>query len=52
MRPDVLLSAHVDVVRAMDQSQFVPRCEKGRIYGSGFLIARSMLCCVHVSCGS
>ena len=34
-RPDVLLSAHVDVVPAMDRSQFVPRCEKGRIYGRG-----------------
>ena len=34
-RPDVLLSAHIDVVPAMDRSQFIPRRENGRIYGRG-----------------
>ena len=33
--PDVLLSAHLDVVAAQDPSQFVPRRENGRIYGRG-----------------
>jgi acetylornithine deacetylase/succinyl-diaminopimelate desuccinylase-like protein len=34
-RPDVLLSAHLDVVPEKDPSQFVPRRERGRIYGRG-----------------
>ena len=34
-RPDVLLSAHLDVVPEKDPSQFVPRRENGRIYGRG-----------------
>lgn len=33
--PDVLLSAHIDVVPAIDPSQFSPRRENGRIYGRG-----------------
>ena len=33
--PDILLSAHLDVVPAIDPSQFVPRRENGRIYGRG-----------------
>ena len=34
-RPDILLSAHLDVVPEKDPSQFVPRRENGRIYGRG-----------------
>ena len=34
-RPDILLSAHLDVVPEKDPSQFVPRRERGRIYGRG-----------------
>ena len=34
-RPDILLSAHLDVVPEKDPSQFVPRREDGRIYGRG-----------------
>ena len=34
-RPDVVLSSHIDVVPALDPSQFVPRREGGRIYGRG-----------------
>lgn len=34
-RPNVLLSAHIDVVPATEQSQFIPRYENGRIYGRG-----------------
>ena len=34
-RPDVLLSAHLDVVPPKAPSQFVPRRENGRIYGRG-----------------
>ena len=33
--PDVLFSAHLDVVEAQDLSQFVPRRENGRLYGRG-----------------
>ena len=33
--PDILLSAHLDVVPGKDPSQFVPRRENGRIYGRG-----------------
>ena len=33
--PDILLSSHLDVVPAIDPSQFVPRRENGRIYGRG-----------------
>ena len=33
--PDILLSAHLDVVPEKDPSQFVPRRENGRIYGRG-----------------
>ena len=34
-RPDILLSAHLDVVPEKDSLQFVPRRENGRIYGRG-----------------
>ena len=34
-KPDVLLSAHLDVVPAQSPDQFVPRRENGRIYGRG-----------------
>ena len=34
-RPDVVLSAHIDVVAALDPLQYVPRREGGRIYGRG-----------------
>ena len=34
-RPDVVLSAHIDVVPALDPAQYVPRREGGRIYGRG-----------------
>ena len=34
-RPDILLSAHLDVVPEKAPSQFVPRRERGRIYGRG-----------------
>ena len=33
--PDVLLSAHLDVVPAQSPDQFAPRRENGRIYGRG-----------------
>ena len=33
--PDVLFSAHLDVVPAQSPDQFVPRRENGRIYGRG-----------------
>lgn len=33
--PDVLLSAHLDVVPAQSPALFVPRRENGRIYGRG-----------------
>ena len=35
MRSDVLLSAHLDVVPAQSQEQFVPKEADGRIYGRG-----------------
>ncbi len=34
-KPDILLSSHLDVVPAIDPSQFVPRRKNGRIYGRG-----------------
>lgn len=33
--PDILLSAHLDVVPAQNQSQFVPELKGGRLYGRG-----------------
>ena len=34
-KPDILLSSHLDVVPAIDPSQFVPRRKNGRICGRG-----------------
>lgn len=34
-RPDVLMSAHIDVVPAIESSQYIPRRQDGRIYGRG-----------------